>query len=163
MPEYVLVYPKLMYHRDEWGPDIGHPAFCVLLVRKNKPQWQVGRLNLVGGRIEEGETPTETAIRELQEEAGLEGIRPSVMGKIDAGDTIIWCVYVEIRSDELSPRPEETELVEWASWMDAKNDSKLIPNLKLIIPLMEAGVEGWTIEDKDSSEGKGSHTLKVII
>lgn len=44
---------------------------AVLLIRKNKPEWQRGRLNGVGGKIEEGELPIDAMIREFQEEAGL--------------------------------------------------------------------------------------------
>ena len=43
----------------------------VVLIRKNKPEWQAGFLNGVGGHIEEGETPYEAMVREFQEEAGV--------------------------------------------------------------------------------------------
>ena len=42
----------------------------VILIKKNRPAWQVGLLNGVGGRIEEDETPLECMIREFKEEAG---------------------------------------------------------------------------------------------
>ena len=42
----------------------------VCLIRKNRPEWQRGRLNGVGGHIEVGETPLEAMGREFQEEAG---------------------------------------------------------------------------------------------
>lgn len=40
----------------------------VLLIRKKRPDWQKGKLNGVGGRIEPGETPLEAMIREFEEE-----------------------------------------------------------------------------------------------
>ena len=43
----------------------------VLLVRKNRPNWQVGKLNGIGGKVEEGETPYEAVVRECEEECGL--------------------------------------------------------------------------------------------
>lgn len=43
----------------------------VLLFRKNRPLWQAGKLNGIGGRIEEGETPEEAMCRECVEEVGL--------------------------------------------------------------------------------------------
>src|SRR5690606_37644269 len=44
----------------------------VLLIRKNRPTWQAGKLNGIGGKIERGETPAEAMRREFREEAGLD-------------------------------------------------------------------------------------------
>ena len=44
----------------------------VLLIRKNRPAWQAGKLNGLGGKIEPGETPLEAMRREFREEAGAE-------------------------------------------------------------------------------------------
>jgi len=44
----------------------------VLLIRKNRPAWQAGKLNGVGGKIEPGETPREAARREFREETGMD-------------------------------------------------------------------------------------------
>lgn len=42
----------------------------VLLVRKNTPAWQAGKLNGVGGKIEENEKPDDAMKREWTEEIG---------------------------------------------------------------------------------------------
>lgn len=42
----------------------------VLLQRKAKPDWQKGRYNGVGGKIEDGETPEQAMTREGVEEVG---------------------------------------------------------------------------------------------
>lgn len=44
----------------------------VVLIRKTHPEWQKGKLNGVGGRIEPGETPLECMRREFLEEAGID-------------------------------------------------------------------------------------------
>lgn len=44
----------------------------VVLVRKSHPQWQEGRLNGVGGKVEDGEQPIDAMVREFREEAGLQ-------------------------------------------------------------------------------------------
>ena len=44
----------------------------VLLIKKNRPEWQKGKLNGIGGSMEEGETPLETMIREFREETAVE-------------------------------------------------------------------------------------------
>ena len=43
----------------------------VLLVKKNRPEWQRGRLNGIGGKIEMGEFPEAAMARECLEETGL--------------------------------------------------------------------------------------------
>lgn len=42
----------------------------VLLIRKDHPRWQVGRLNGPGGKVENGETPAQAMEREFLEEIG---------------------------------------------------------------------------------------------
>lgn len=42
----------------------------IALIRKNKPEWQKGKLNGVGGKVEVGETPVMAMAREFQEETG---------------------------------------------------------------------------------------------
>lgn len=43
----------------------------VLLIRKNRPDWQNGKFNGIGGKLEEGETPLDAMVRECREECGL--------------------------------------------------------------------------------------------
>lgn len=43
----------------------------VALIRKERPEWQKGFLNGVGGHVEEGEDSHEAMVREFKEEAGL--------------------------------------------------------------------------------------------
>jgi 8-oxo-dGTP diphosphatase len=50
----------------------GSPYNTVALVRKERPEWQRGRLNGIGGHIESGESPAEAMRREFFEEAGLD-------------------------------------------------------------------------------------------
>lgn len=43
-----------------------------LLIKKTKPDWQKGRWNGIGGKIEVGEKPHEAMVREFWEETGVE-------------------------------------------------------------------------------------------
>ena len=43
----------------------------VALIQKNRPSWQAGRLNGLGGLVEAGETPAQALTREYREEAGV--------------------------------------------------------------------------------------------
>lgn len=44
----------------------------VLLIRKDHPSWQAGKLNGIGGHIEPGESAMGAMVREFKEEAGVE-------------------------------------------------------------------------------------------
>lgn len=44
----------------------------VALVVKNRPAWQAGRMNGIGGHIEPGETPEDAMVREFKEETGYQ-------------------------------------------------------------------------------------------
>jgi 8-oxo-dGTP diphosphatase len=43
----------------------------VALIKKLRPKWQAGKLNGIGGKIEDGETPMECISREFEEETGV--------------------------------------------------------------------------------------------
>ena len=43
----------------------------VALIRKNRPDWQRGLLNGIGGKVEPGEVPENAMVREFHEETGL--------------------------------------------------------------------------------------------
>ena len=47
----------------------------VLLMRKNRPKWQAGKLNGIGGKIEAGETALQAMDRETEEEVGLVDVK----------------------------------------------------------------------------------------
>jgi 8-oxo-dGTP diphosphatase len=44
----------------------------VVMTLKDRPVWQAGKLNGVGGKIESGEQPRDAMVREFKEEAGLD-------------------------------------------------------------------------------------------
>jgi len=43
----------------------------VLLIHKTRPEWQKGKLNGLGGKIEENESPVDCVLREVKEESTL--------------------------------------------------------------------------------------------
>lgn len=138
--EYVIVYPRI----------VGNSGINdVLLIEKKRPDWQKGRLNLVGGKIESGETPEQAAERELYEEAGMTSCSPlQVMGIIVGEWGTVFCVKVPIlKKTKPQPRLSEDEIVDWISWDVIKSDPRLLPNLHIIIPLMQSGCTDWVMYD----------------
>lgn len=46
--------------------------YQTLLILKDRPEWQAGNFNGLGGKIEQGETPEQAIVREVFEESNLE-------------------------------------------------------------------------------------------
>lgn len=91
----------------------------VLLLNRNKPSW-MGAWNGIGGKLEPGETPRESMMREMREETGL------VPGGLDFKALVTWVVddkkvggmyvYAAELSEETSyPTPIGTEegILDW--------------------------------------------------
>lgn len=140
--DYVLVYPYA-FDADEH----------VLLVRKQSPDWQKGKLNLVGGKVEEGEDPKIAAIRECREETSISLDEYSVekLGTIQGpwGRVHVFNGLADSgRIDDPAPEdPNNPETVAWHYICDVLGKPDLIPNLNFIIPLCHLAVPGWTILD----------------
>lgn len=118
----------------------------VMLVLKDRPDWQKGRLNLVGGKIEENEISYDAAMREMHEETGLY-CNIVLNGKIIGDDFEVFCYSGISDKKEISQGIGETESVAWYSLPDILSDSRLIENLKTIIPAMLNNSIGWTIKE----------------
>lgn len=144
--DYVLIYARTT---------LGSKTLFVL---KDRPNWQKGRLNLPGGKIEDGESPEQAALRELKEESGLEGYKPELMGKIFGNSNIVYCISVTVDNSALKPNDGETEKIFWENWHMVANNKILIPNLRVIVPMMATGVKGWSIYD---SENKGCFEIDM--
>lgn len=161
MTEYVLIYPRCVNGE--------YPETRCLMVLKEKPSWQKGRLNLVGGKVEPGETPEAAAVRELEEESGFKVSEDDVRvcGRIIGVDCVVYCcscpLWVNGDHPRIQPREGEIEKVEWHQWYNVKNDPRLMPNLQVIIPLLFMDARGWTITDQQSSLGVPKHEILVSL
>ena len=162
--KYVVVYPF----------DPRYPG-RVLLVLKDRPAWQKGCLNLLGGKVEEGEAELDTAVRELYEESGLK-LKPlkrqrskrmedvKLMGAIVTDVSFVYCVSLPVDGDaKLKPRKGETEVSQWHEWDVVKRDPRLLPNLRCVIPLMMAGVTGWFANGQEVGESVYDCTVRFLL
>jgi 8-oxo-dGTP diphosphatase len=104
----------------------------VLLIRKERPEWQKGLLNGLGGHIEDGETPMQAMIREMQEESALEiidwNLRTSFHGP--SYELFVYSAVHRIQ-DAIQMTDEALIHVEVNSIWNAP----VIPNLRWLIPL----------------------------
>jgi 8-oxo-dGTP pyrophosphatase MutT (NUDIX family) len=125
----------------------------IIVVKKQKPDFLKGKINLVGGKIEKDESPYDAAIRELKEETGIiaEYDFPVYMGILYGENYKIYC-YNMFANDNIEPAIDELEIPYWDYFHNIRYSPDLIENLKIIIPMIQLGIVGWYI--KDNNDGK---------
>lgn len=120
----------------------------VVLIRKVKPDWQAGKLNGVGGKIEPGECATVAMAREFHEETGVK-TNPrdwEVFAKMHfpkAEVTFLRCFdgvaavakTQTVWSDELQREISEGVEHRLVRGIDEIPDGAIMPNLRWAIPL----------------------------
>lgn len=107
----------------------------VLLIHKLHPEWQNGKINGIGGKIESGEESVDCIVREIKEETGLTTERKFWIyaGKNIASDWIVDFYSYHFSGDESDAQTLTDEKVEWFDL--AHLPTNLIPNLQWLIPL----------------------------
>ena len=106
----------------------------VVLIRKNKPEWQAGKLNGVGGKIEPGEIPGDAMMREFIEEAMAIYTAWHHFLTISYKEAVVY--FYRAFDDECFQCAEtgESEVIEKIS-LDAWPSDEVIPNLNWIVNL----------------------------
>lgn len=84
----------------------------VVLVHKNRPKWQAGKFNGVGGKVEFGESPTQAMIREFAEEAGIVG-------------GIQWKLFAELNGPDYTVLYYTAFLPNWTPAYEATTDEAI--------------------------------------
>ena len=97
-------------------PEWSHQPALLLTRRASTMRQHAGQWALPGGRMDEGETPEQTALRELSEEVGLELSPGDILGRLDdyvtrSGYAITPVVVWAGAADGLSPNPQEVASV----------------------------------------------------
>jgi len=106
----------------------------VLLITKNRPEYQAGKLNGIGGKIEPGEEPLDGMIREVREETSLEIEAKDwqFTGSIEGLDWKVW-TYTTVYSGELVDAISVTD--EAVVWYDVDRlPAHCMANLFWLIP-----------------------------
>lgn len=103
------------------GPD---GAAVLLTRRSNLLRNHSGEVSFPGGRIDPGETPTEAALREANEEVGLDPAAVEIVGELDHLATVVSRSHVVpivgrvATQVELAPTSIEVERVLWVPLAD---------------------------------------------
>lgn len=109
----------------------------VALIRKNRPEWQKGKLNGVGGHIQDGEFPSSAMRREFDEEAGvlIDNWEPIIMLEYPGvADVFFFKAYGDYTIETKTDEP-----VDWYACDNLPDE--VIPNLKWLIPFAVYGDE----------------------
>jgi len=122
----------------------------VALIRKNKPEWQKGFLNGIGGKIEFGETIEDAMIREFKEETGFDTSYDEWFPFAEITQKDEWCVYFFHTRGNLSllKTVESEEIVILP--LKELFESKSLPSVKWLINLCLDKTHRYTISKYDN-------------
>ncbi len=107
----------------------------VALIRKARPDWQAGKLNGIGGHVEEDELPRFAMVREFEEETGCK-TEPCVwdeFSKMNLPRAEVYC-YRAFGIDLMSLETKTDEEVLRVDVEDLHN-VHCIPNISWLLPL----------------------------
>lgn len=107
----------------------------VLLIHKNRPEWQAGKVNGLGGKVEEGEDSLTCIVREIQEEANLQTQKDDwiYLGRLGNKDWNMEVFALVYKGDITGAKTMTDEQVEW---FEVNNlPSNVMQNLCWLIPL----------------------------
>jgi ADP-ribose pyrophosphatase len=93
-------------------PTVGNK---ILVIKQKQPGWKKYKTSAVGGRVDEGEMPIETAKRELLEETGYVSKNWKCLKKIRYSDKIIASVHFYVARNcvyKQSAQPDAGEKIE---------------------------------------------------
>jgi 8-oxo-dGTP diphosphatase len=107
----------------------------VALIEKKRPDWQAGRFNGIGGKVEPDETPEDAIEREFAEEAGLEQIPWTKFAVMGGPGWVVHCYCAAVPNVEhVRTMTDEEVSIQGAfdvPWLTT------IPNLRWLVPLAQ--------------------------
>lgn len=106
----------------------------LLLVQKLKPDWQAGKLNGVGGKLEPGEDVWTAAEREFLEEAGFDPGHQEDYCTLRDDHVVV--TFFRGWSDAIFDAPGRNDIGERLMLVDPwLLPSNVIPNLRWLVPM----------------------------
>lgn len=125
----------------------------VILIKKNRPNWQKGYLNGIGGHLEQGEGGKQGMARECKQECGLDlpdycwQSLASISGVNEDGDRYICWFYYSINLDKVFDKAKTlTDEEVWEIDLTMRRKMEIVCGLDWLIPL--------AIYDYNKTEGE---------
>lgn len=125
----------------------------LLLIEKNRPAFQAGKLNGIGGKIEGDETPEKAMAREFKEETGITRTRwtlfctLTIPKELSHYDTDVVVHFLKTDTDRIwranQTTDEELHLINWAKLPD-----NCMSNLHWLVPMAKDGHHYFVNENK---------------
>lgn len=115
-----------------------HDGTRMVFVKKNKPEWQAGKLNGPGGKIEDGETPAQTMTREFAEETGVRYYHWNhfLTLSFDGGRVFFFRAAVLPQTVDRTRAMEDEVIIKYPlRYFGSPTGPEFIPNLSWIVPL----------------------------
>lgn len=115
-----------------FSPDLSRVA----LIRKNRPKWQAGKLNGIGGHVEDNETHVTAMRREFREETGVDQRYWSPFASLAnyKGQGAFFVAFFACRGDVDALRSETDETIEIFR-VSELSPEYCVENLAWLIPL----------------------------
>ena len=124
----------------------------VTLIKKSRPEWQAGKFNGVGGKVETGEAVQDAMVREFQEETGVKTKWTDwkEFALLSSGSTSVYCFravstkyvsFVKTTTDEMIMNILVKHI------LDSDAPYETVPNLPVLVRLaMTENVKYATLE-----------------
>jgi 8-oxo-dGTP diphosphatase len=115
----------------------------VVLIKKNRPTWQAGKYNGIGGKIEASDKDFyEAMVREFREETGKECTHWDLFGHIENPTNRVY-FFCGIAEDINSVRTITDEQVSIWKTYQIEGSPYLISNLQWLIPMAKWRLKGY--------------------
>lgn len=131
MKNYVVGF--YFAHARSWGTI--EDQFDLVLIRKLKPDWQRGKLNGIGGKVEPGETALLAMEREWTEETGTNSPKWKPLINLQFPETDASIYFFVSFGKPLPVRTVEIEEVSTHPVSFVMRMPDLMPNLNWLIPM----------------------------
>ena len=117
--------------------DMSHVA----LITKDRPAWQKGRLNGIGGKLQVGELSMEAMAREANEEAGVLGVKWQQFCVLSGPEFCLYCFFA-IGDPTLAKAQENEHVGCYDVELVLNGFVQTIPNVRWLIAMARSFREG---------------------